>query len=38
MELLSSTKTFGGWLNRYRHTSTAVKGDMVFSIFLPPQA
>ncbi|BCE03245.1 S-formylglutathione hydrolase [Marinicellulosiphila megalodicopiae] len=38
MELLSSTKTFGGWLKRYRHASTSVKGDMVFSIFLPPQA
>lgn len=36
MELLSRTKCFGGWLQRYRHKSTAVNGDMVFAIFLPP--
>lgn len=38
MELLSSTKCGGGWLKRYRHESLSVKGDMVFAIFLPPQA
>lgn len=38
MELLSSTKSFGGWLKRYRHASTAVNGEMVFAIYLPPQA
>lgn len=38
MELLSSTKSFGGWLKRYKHTSNTVKGDMVFAIYLPPQA
>lgn len=38
MELLSSTKVSGGWLKRYRHESLAVKGDMVFAIFLPAQA
>lgn len=38
MELLSSTKSFGGWLKRYRHQSSAVKGDMIFAIYLPPQA
>ena len=38
MELLSSTKVSGGWLKRYRHESLSVKGDMVFAIFLPPQA
>ncbi|TYL48758.1 S-formylglutathione hydrolase [Marinomonas sp. IMCC 4694] len=38
MELLSSTKSFGGWLKRYQHHSTSVKSDMTFAIFLPPQA
>ncbi|MFT2112037.1 S-formylglutathione hydrolase [Marinomonas sp. 2405UD68-3] len=38
LELLSSTKSFGGWVKRYRHTSQAVKGEMVFAIYLPPQA
>ena len=36
MELLSRTKCFGGWLQRYRHKSTAVGGEMVFAIYLPP--
>ncbi|MFG1497318.1 S-formylglutathione hydrolase [Saccharospirillum sp. HFRX-1] len=38
MELLSSTKSFGGWLKRYRHESSAVNGEMTFAIYLPPQA
>lgn len=38
MELLSSTKSFGGWLKRYRHDSSAVNGEMIFAIYLPPQA
>ncbi|MCZ2721509.1 S-formylglutathione hydrolase [Marinomonas sp. 15G1-11] len=38
LELLSSVKAHGGWIKRYRHTSQSVKGDMVFAIYLPPQA
>jgi S-formylglutathione hydrolase len=38
MELLSSTKSFGGWLKRYSHDSLSVKGSMTFAIYLPPQA
>lgn len=38
MELLSSTKSFGGWLKRYRHESLSVRSDMTFAIYLPPQA
>ncbi|TDO98110.1 S-formylglutathione hydrolase [Marinomonas balearica] len=38
MELISSTKSFGGWLKRYKHESLSVKGDMTFAIYLPPQA
>lgn len=37
-ELLSSTKSNGGWIKRYRHQSETVKGEMVFAIYLPPQA
>lgn len=38
MELLSETKSFGGWLKRYTHMSHVVKGSMTFAIYLPPQA
>jgi len=37
-ELLASNKCFGGWLKRYKHTSTATGTEMVFAIYLPPQA
>jgi len=38
LELLSSQKSFGGWHNRYRHHSATLGCDMVFAIYLPPQA
>lgn len=38
MELLSSQKSFGGWHNRYRHRSSSLDCDMVFAVYLPPQA
>lgn len=38
LELLSSQKCFGGWNQRYRHHSTTLSCDMVFAIYLPPQA
>ncbi|MBR9828235.1 MAG: S-formylglutathione hydrolase [Oceanospirillales bacterium] len=37
-ELLASNKCFDGWLKRYQHTSSATGTEMVFAIFLPPQA
>jgi len=37
-ELISSNKSFGGWLKRYKHQSTATKTEMIFAIYLPPQA
>ncbi|MCY1083179.1 S-formylglutathione hydrolase [Archangium sp. miwbw1] len=37
MTLLSSNKSFGGWLKRYRHRSTTLGCDMVFAIYLPPK-
>ncbi|MCC6077102.1 S-formylglutathione hydrolase [Pseudomonas sp. GCM10022188] len=38
LELLSSQKSFGGWHNRYRHRSSTLACDMVFAVYLPPQA
>lgn len=38
LELLSSQKSFGGWHNRYRHRSVILQCDMVFAVYLPPQA
>ena len=32
------TKVDGGWLKRYRHRSGSLDCDMVFAIYLPPQA
>jgi S-formylglutathione hydrolase len=38
LTLVSSNKIFGGWSKRYRHPSQVLNCEMVFSIFLPPQA
>jgi S-formylglutathione hydrolase len=38
MDLLSSTRSFGGEVRRYRHGSSACDCDMVFGVYLPPQA
>ena len=35
---ISSTKSFGGWLKRYKHHSTTLDCDMIFAIYWPPQA
>lgn len=37
-ELVASNKCFDGWLKRYKHTSEATGTEMVFAIYLPPQA
>jgi len=37
LENLSCQKLFGGWYKRYRHHSSVLDCDMVFSIYLPPQ-
>lgn len=37
-ELLSSQKSFGGWLKRYQHRSSSTDTDMIFAIYLPPKA
>jgi len=38
MELVSRTATFGGEIRRLKHPSDACGCDMVFGVFLPPQA
>lgn len=35
---ISSTKSFGGWIKRYKHHSSTLDCEMVFAIYLPPQA
>ena len=38
LEILSTQKSFGGWHQRIRHHSNALGCDMVFAVYLPPQA
>ena len=38
MENISCQKSFGGWHKRYRHRSSTLNCDMVFAVYLPPQA
>lgn len=36
IELLEEHRMFGGWQQRYRHTSSSLNCSMTFSIYLPP--
>lgn len=38
METISENKSFGGRMKRIRHSSSTLNCDMVFAIYLPPQA
>jgi len=38
LENISCQKSFGGWHKRYRHSSKVLGCDMVFAVYLPPQA
>jgi len=38
MQLISKNRSFSGWTMRYQHASTSLNCDMIFSIYLPPQA
>ncbi len=38
LENIACNKSFGGWHKRYRHHSATLGCDMVFAIYLPPQA
>lgn len=35
---IASNRCFGGWHRRFRHRSAALGCDMVFAVYLPPQA
>jgi S-formylglutathione hydrolase len=35
---LSSTKSFGGWIKRFKHQSNSLQCEMIFAVYLPPQA
>jgi len=35
---IAANKCFGGWLKRYKHHSTSLNCEMIFAIYLPPQA
>ncbi|WP_290702131.1 S-formylglutathione hydrolase [Amphritea sp.] len=37
LELVSQTKSFGGWHKQYNHVSSKLGVSMRFAIFLPPQ-
>jgi len=38
MQLVSKSRSFSGWTMRFQHASTSLNCDMIFSIYLPPQA
>ena len=38
IETVAANKCFGGWHKRIRHHSTTLGCDMIFAIYLPPQA
>jgi len=38
MKIIESIKECGGYLNRYEHYSSSCDCNMVFSVYLPPQA
>lgn len=38
LEQIAANRSFGGWHKRFRTHSTALGGDTVFALYLPPQA
>lgn len=38
LELVARQRSFGGWQCRYKHRSEVLNCDMIFAIYLPPQA
>lgn len=38
LSLIASSRSFGGWQQRYRHRALVLGCEMHFSIYLPPQA
>lgn len=38
MEQINSNKIFGGYHRRFKHSSTVCQCDMIFAVYVPPQA
>ncbi|WP_291992675.1 S-formylglutathione hydrolase [Candidatus Accumulibacter sp. ACC003] len=38
LEEITANHSFGGWHRRYRHYSETLRCEMVFAVYLPPQA
>jgi hypothetical protein len=38
LEEIAANRCFGGWHRRYRHHSQVLGCEMVFAVYLPPQA
>ncbi|AWI80560.1 S-formylglutathione hydrolase [Parazoarcus communis] len=38
LEQIGANRSFGGWHKRFRHASATLGCDMVFAVYLPPQA
>ncbi|UAW99290.1 S-formylglutathione hydrolase [Halopseudomonas nanhaiensis] len=38
LELVAANRSFGGWHKRCRHRSDVLGCDMIFAVYLPPQA
>ena len=38
MQFIEEAKSFGGWMKRFQHKSATLDCDMIFAIYLPPQA
>lgn len=38
LTLISATRSFDGWLKRYKHQSRTLNCEMIFAVYLPPQA
>lgn len=37
LNLVSQTKSFGGWHKQFSHASSSVNGEMRFAVYFPPQ-
>ena len=37
LEMVSASRSFGGWHKKYQHRSSSLNCEMTFSIYLPPQ-
>ncbi|WP_106477432.1 S-formylglutathione hydrolase [Phytohalomonas tamaricis] len=38
LEQIAANKSFGGWHKRFRHHSDVLDCDMIFGVYIPPQA